>query len=58
VRHLHIENGYGDPSISQMAKLELVLKGIKMVQAAKGKGKACQPITLDVLRKLKVVWCV
>jgi len=57
VQHLHIENGYGDPGISQMAKLELVLRGIKMVQAAKGKGRARQPITLDVLWKLKGVWC-
>ena len=35
--HMHIENNWEDPGICQMAKLELVLKGVKMVQAAKHK---------------------
>ena len=33
IRHLHTSEGYGDPKISSMARLEQVLKGIKSHQA-------------------------
>ena len=56
VRHLHIEKGWEDPGISSMAKLELVLRGIKMVQVTKAKPGARQPITLDLLKKMRAVW--
>ena len=56
VRHLHIEEGRGDPGISDMAKLELVLKGIKMVRASKRKMGSRQPITPELLHKMRGVW--
>ena len=33
VRQMHVVEGYGDPSMSSMARLEQVLKGIKSLQA-------------------------
>ena len=51
---MHIENNWEDPGISRMAKLEL--KGVKMVQAAKPKPEVRQPITIEVLQKMKRVW--
>ena len=33
VRQMHVAEGYGDPSMSSMAHLEQVLKGIKSLQA-------------------------
>ena len=36
VRHLQIEEEKGDPRISQMARLEQVLRGIKCTQARAG----------------------
>ena len=33
IRHLHVSEGYGDPHISNMVRLEQVLKEIKMVQS-------------------------
>ena len=53
---MHIENNWEDPGISRMAKLELVLKGVKMVQAAKHKPEVRQPITIELLQKMKRVW--
>ena len=35
VRHLHIEEGWGDPKLNCMPKLELVMRGIKRVQGRK-----------------------
>ncbi len=58
VRHLHISEGWGNPNINRMAKLEQVLKGIKSAQA-KGQGPSKQtrlPVTLDILSKLRGVW--
>ena len=57
VRHLHVEEGVGDPHIGSMAKLEQVLRGIKSIQA-KGapRGKERLPITPELLIKLKRVW--
>ena len=33
VRQMHVVEGYGDPRLSSMARLEQVLKGIKSLQA-------------------------
>ena len=38
VRHLHIAEGAADPQISRMARLEQILRGIKLTQA-KGTGR-------------------
>lgn len=57
IRHLHIDRGVGDPGISQMTRLEQVLRGIKSVQAKRDiKGKPRLPISLDILQKLRAVW--
>ena len=51
VCHLHIEE-----DISKMTKLELVLKGVKVVQATKQKAGTRQPITPELLLKMRGVW--
>ena len=56
IRHLHIENGLGDPRISVMAKLELVLRGVKVTPGVKQKVQPRQPITPDLLHKLHGLW--
>ncbi len=56
VRHLHIAEGFGDPSICGMAKLEQVLKGIKSTQAKGVKKPTRMPITTELLLKLKGIW--
>lgn len=56
IRHLHIAEGYGDPHISNMAKLEQVLRGIKLVQTKGAKKPLRLPITPQHLTKLKVAW--
>ena len=56
VRHLHIEEGWGDPKLNYMPKLELVMRGIKRVQGRKHKPSPRQPITPELLRKLREVW--
>ena len=58
VRHLHIAEGHGDPGISNMVRLEQVLRGIKSVQArAPPQGRITRlPITLSLLRKMKESW--
>ena len=59
IRHLHIDEGLGDPGISKMARLEQVLRGIKSIQAKQGrKERPRLPISLDMLRKLHDVWTV
>ena len=47
IRHLHVEQGRGDPCISNMARLEQVLRGIKRVQAKSGgvKGQGFQSLS-------------
>ena len=53
IRHLHIADGWGDPHISNMSRLEQVLRGIKSVQA-KGPSRASRlPITPNLMLKLK-----
>ncbi len=56
VRHLHIADGLGDPGISEMARLEQVLRGIKSMQArGKVKEKQRLPISIDLLHKMRGV---
>ena len=57
VRHLHIAEGVPDPQISKMARLEQILRGIKLSQAKSGKrGKERLPISIDILATLKAAW--
>ena len=57
VRHLHISRGSPDPGISNMPRLEQVLKGIKAVQAKQErKGRTRLPMTPEIMMKLKAVW--
>ena len=48
--------GYGDPNICNMARLEQVLKGIKSIQAKSSKKPTRLPITPELLRKMRQVW--
>ena len=54
--HRHITEGRGDPNIGSMPKLELLMRGMKMVQGRAGQSKPRQPITPDLLLKLRGVW--
>ena len=59
VRHLHIAEGAADPQISRMARLEKILRGIKLTQAkGTGRRKERLPISIDILAKLKGAWQV
>ena len=55
IRRLQIAQGLPDPLISQMAKLEGVIRGIKSQQAHSASSSPKRlPITLSILRQLKV----
>ena len=56
IRHLHIAESFGDPHIHSMAKLEQVLRGIKLVQCKKPKRSSRLPIYPDHLDKMRAVW--
>ena len=57
VRHLHIEEGLGNPFLPSQQKLHYVLQGVKRVQGEAGtSGRERLPITPDFLRKIKSVW--
>lgn len=58
VRHLHIAEGFGDPHISSMARLEQVLRGVKLTRAKEGGGwrSIRLPMTPDLLLKIREVW--
>ncbi len=56
VHHLQIELGQGDPDMTSMAKLELVIKGVKRVQAENLQPRSRRPITIDLLRMLHSSW--
>lgn len=56
IRHLHIEEGLGDPHINSMAKLEQVLRGIKSVQCRNSTTVPRLPITPEHLAKMRGVW--
>ena len=48
--------GHGDPNMSNMARLEQVMRGIKGLQAKAAPGQARLPITPELLRKIRQVW--
>ncbi len=52
---MHIADGWGDPNINRMAKLEQVLKGIKSAQE-KGQDPSKQIRLPIMLGKLRGVW--
>ncbi len=57
VRHLHLEEGKADPNIGDMARLQLVVRGVKSSQAKEGaQGRLRLPISIILLRELKVAW--
>jgi hypothetical protein len=57
VRHLHIAEGFGDPLICDMARLEQVLKGVKSVQSKEPLRRTTRlPITHELLAKLRGIW--
>ena len=57
VRHLHLEERLRDPRICDMARLEQVLRGVKISQAKRGKqGGSRLPISVDILEKLRAAW--
>ena len=50
--------GVPDPEISNMPRLEQVIKGIKSVQAKEEhRGRTRLPMTPDIMLKLKKIWC-
>ena len=57
IRHLHIAEGAGDPGMSNMPRLEQVVKGVKATQVKEGKKvKARLPITPELLLRMKHAW--
>ena len=55
VRHLQISHGLGDPQLSSMPKLELVIRGMKRLQAGP-LSKPRLPMTPDILRRIRAHW--
>ena len=55
VRHLQISQGLGDPTISSMPQLELVLPGMKSELAGQP-AKPRLPITPATLRRIRARW--
>ena len=52
VRHLHIEDGMGDPFVSPLPRLHYVMRGVKRHQGEAGKsGQERLPFTPDILPK-------
>ena len=52
VRHLHIEEGLGDPFMPVLARLHYVLRGVKHAQGEAGAGRRERlPITPPILRE-------
>ena len=57
VRHLHLEEGKDDPRMGDMARLQLVLRGVKSSQAKHGgQGRLRLPISAHLLAELKMAW--
>ncbi len=57
VRHLHIEEGLGDPFLPSLPRLHYVLRGVKRSQGGDGaSGRERLPITPHLLRQIKVAW--
>lgn len=59
VRHAHIAGGFGDPRMSEMPRLEQVIRGIKAVQCKGGEVPSRTgrlPITPRLLKLMKQSW--
>lgn len=58
LRQLNLVQGFGDPCIGKMAKLEQVIKGIKRVQATAPQTKSTPrlPISPELLLAIKRAW--
>jgi hypothetical protein len=57
IRYQHVSQGFADPHISDMARLEQVLRGIKIVRARRGeKSRTRLLITPAILQTLKKAW--
>ena len=57
VRHLHLEEGKDDPRMGDMARLQLVPRGVKSSQAKHGgQGRLRLPISAHLLAELKMAW--
>ncbi len=54
IRHSQIALGLGDPKIGEMPQLEYVLRGMKRM--ARRPTRTRLPVTLEILRGLKLVW--
>jgi len=55
VRHLQVSQGLGDPQMSSMPRLELVVRGLKREQAG-APSKPRLPITPAILRQIRHCW--
>ena len=55
MRHLQISQGYGDPKMSSMPRLELVIRGMKRLQASL-LTRPHLPITPNILQKIRARW--
>ena len=53
VRHLHLENNCLDPKITNIGRLEQVLRGVKYIQARGSKPRTRLPISVDILHRRK-----
>ena len=57
IRHLHIEEGLGDPFLPALPRLHYVLRGIKRSQGEEGTtSRERLPITPTLLHQIKAVW--
>ena len=59
VRQLHIRERHPPPATAEMAKLNQILRGIKISQATSSqpaRGKQRHPITPEILRRVKSRW--
>ena len=57
IRHLHIEEGLGDPFLPALPRLHYVLRGVKRSQGEEGNASSEHlPITPPLLHRIKVVW--
>ena len=53
LRYLHISCGLPEPDVSEMAKLKLVVRGIRRLKAKDFDGRRRLPITPSILNKLR-----
>ena len=57
IRHLHVEEGLGDPFLPTLPRLHYMLRGVKRSQGEEGAtGRERLPITPPLLRRIKAVW--